>query len=441
MRRRDVLWGASALGLLGMSGCQTGAGTDGEGAGMEAAFLYAFPLYEIARTGQNRAMQTGLNKMGHRAALADHTMRAITAPNNDTIYSSAQLELSGGPMEVVSPTDTKRYFNITFMDAFTDNFAAIGSGPTKGQGGRFWIAGPEWRGAAPAGVTVLQSSTNDVWMLGRIVVDGPADIAAAKALQQQILLKPTSDAPPRAFGVKCTSSLDPQNFLAVVNDMLARSPGMMGHLAKRDAYREFGVGLAPDAAIPESLLAAWREYLPGAMDMLRGTFEFRDLITDGWTYQQPGVGSAKATPLLRSAIALGGLAALPEAEAMYYHCLFEPNGARLDGGNKYVWRVPPGGVPVDAFWSLTMYKPEPDGRYFYAQNPINRFSIGDRSEGLVKNSDGSVDILIQHEAPAEAMMPNWLPAPLGPIRLALRAYLPKPELRDRRWTVPPVKRV
>lgn len=440
MRRREVLFGVGALGALGLGGCQMGAAQAGSGTGMEAAFLYAFPLYEIARTGQNRAAAPGLNRIGHRATLADHTMRAITAPNNDTIYSSAQLELSGGPMEVVSPTDTARYFNITFMDAFTDNFAAIGTGPTKGQGGRFWIVGPEWEGTAPAGVTVLRSSTNDVWMLGRIVVDGPDDLAAAKALQQQILLKPVSATPARAFGVKCTSASDAQNYLAVVNDMLARSPGMMGHLRQRDAFRAFGIGLAPDAVVPEPLLAMWNDYLPAGLEKLRETFEFRELRRDGWTYQQPGVGSMEATPLLRSAIALGGLAALPEAEAMYYHCLFEPNGERLSGANKYVWRVPPGGVPVDAFWSLTMYSPEADGRYFYTQNPINRFSVGDRTEGLVRNADGSIDILIQHEPPTGAMAANWLPAPAGAIRLALRAYLPKAELRERKWKVPPVAR-
>lgn len=441
MRRRDVLWGAGAIGLLGMAGCQTGAAQDGAGTGIEAAFLYAYPLYEIARTGQNRAAQPGLNKLGHRATLADHTMRQITAPNNDTIYTSAQLELSGGPLEVFAPSDTKRYFNITFMDAFTDNFAAIGSGPTKGVGGRYWIVGPQWQGATPDGVNIIQAPTNDVWMLARIVVDGPEDLVAAKALQQQITLKAVSGTAPKSFGVKCTSATDAQNFLAVVNDMLARSPGTASHLKQRDAFRIFGVGLAPDAAIPPELIAAWTAYLPSGMEKLRETFEFRELISDGWTYQQPGVGSTAATPLLRSAIALGGLAALPEAEAMYYHCLFEPNGERLTGANKYVWRVPPGGVPVDAFWSLTMYAPEDDGRYFFTQNPINRFSVGDRTAGLVKNNDGSIDILIQHEQPTGPKAANWLPAPAGPIRLALRAYLPKAELRDRKWKVPPVVKV
>lgn len=440
MRRRDVLWGAGAIGLLGMAGCQTGAAQDGVGTGIEAAFFYAYPLYEIARTGQNRAAQPGLNKLGHRATLADHTMRQITAPNNDTIYTSAQLELSGGPLEISAPTDTTRYFNISFMDAFTDNFAAIGSGPTKGAGGRYWIIGPNWNGATPDGVNIIKAPTNDVWMLARIVVDGPEDLAAAKALQQQITMMPVTDATPKPFGVKCTSATDAQNFLAVVNDMLARSPGMASHLKQRDAFRMFGVGLAPDAVIPPELIAAWTAYLPDGIAKLRETFEFRELIVDGWTYQQPGVGSTAATPLLRSAIALGGLAALPEAEAMYYHCLFEPNGERLTGANKYVWRVPAGGVPVDAFWSLTMYAPEDDGRYFFTQNAINRFSVGDRTKGLVKNPDGSIDILIQHEPPTGPKAANWLPAPAGPIRLALRAYLPKAALRERTWRVPPIAR-
>ena len=107
MRRRELLWGAGALGLIAIAGCQTAATAapvEANEAGVEAAFFYAFPLYEIARTGQNRAAQPGLNRLGHRAVLADHTMRAITAPNNDTVYSSGQLELSGGPIEVSATT-------------------------------------------------------------------------------------------------------------------------------------------------------------------------------------------------------------------------------------------------------------------------------------------------------------------------------------------------
>jgi len=442
MRRRDVLRGASALGVLGATGClsmpsQPLAVTE---ANIERAFLYAYPLYEISRTGQNRAAQPGLNKIGNRATLTDASMRQITAPNNDTIYTSAQLELSGGPVEVIAPTDTQRYFNITFMDAFTDNFAGIGTRLTKGQGGKYWIIGPNWNGATPDGVNIIQSPTNDVWMLGRIVVDGPEDLAAAKALQSQISLRPATETPPRPFKVKCTSPEDPDNFLAVINEMIARSPGSQGHLGEVDLYQNLGIGRDPTFKPSAELIAAWRAYLPKGMAKLREAFQFKELISGGWSYQAPGVGERTASNLTRSAIALGGLAALPEAEAMYFHALYEPGGDRLTGARKYVWRVPSGGIPVDAFWSLTMYQPEVDGRFFFAPNPSNRYSIGDRTQGLVKNADGSIDILIQHDQPTGEKAANWLPAPAGPLRLALRAYLPRADIRERKWKAPSLVR-
>lgn len=436
MHRRELLMGAGALSLLGLAGCATQPLPLSD-ANLEKAFAFAYPLYEIARTGQTRAAQTGLNRIGHRAVLTDHTMRQITAPNNDTVYSSAQLELSGGPIEVIAPTDTQRYFNITFMDAFTDNFAGLGTRLTQGRGGTFWIAGPQWTGAAPAGVTVFRSTTNDVWMLGRIVVDGQEDLAAAKALQQQISIRALGPTPAKPFAMKCTSVEDPENFLAVINEMIARSPGGGGHLAQAGRYAALGIGTTPTP----DLIAAWRAYLPKGMALLRETFEFKSLIKDGWSYQASGVGEAAATDLVRSAIALGGLAALPEAEAMYFHALYDASGEHLTGERKYIFRAPAGGIPVDAFWSLTMYKPEPDGRYFFAQNPINRFSIGDRTRGLMKNADGSIDILIQHDQPTGEKAANWLPAPSGPIRLALRAYLPRAELLQRKWRVPALQRV
>ncbi|MEQ1779906.1 MAG: DUF1254 domain-containing protein [Hyphomonadaceae bacterium] len=444
MRRRDVLRGASALGILGLAGCASAPETGPlplNEVNIERAFLYAYPLYEISRTGQNRAAAPGLNRIGNRATLTDASMRQITAPNNDTIYTSAQLELSGGPVEVIAPTDTHRYFNITFMDAFTDNSAGIGTRLTHGQGGKFWIAGPQWSGSAPADVTVFRSSTNDVWMLGRIVVDGPDDLAAAKALQSQIALRPTADALPRPFKVKCTSPEDPENFLAVINEMIARSPGSEGHLSEVGLYKTLGITRDPEFKPSPELIAAWRAYLPKGMAKLREAFQFKQLISDGWSYQAAGVGERTASDLTRSAIALGGLAALPEAEAMYFHALFEAGGDRLTGERKYVFRVPPGGIPVDAFWSLTMYQPEDDGRFFFTPNPINRYSVGDRTAGLVKNADGSIDILIQHDQPTGAQAANWLPAPAGPLRLALRAYLPRAELRERKWKVPALVRV
>jgi hypothetical protein len=209
-------------------------------------------------------------------------------------------------------------------------------------------------------------------------------------------------------------------------------------MARASNYANVGVG--PGVTPTAEQLAMWSAYLPKGIAKLKEKFLFRDLTVNGWGYQESGVGEASGSDFLRSAIALGGLAALPEAEAMYFQSTTDETGVRLDGASKYVWRIPPGGIPASAFWSLTMYQAEPDGRFFLVQNPINRFSVGDRTPGLVKNADGSIDILIQREQPTGPLAANWLPAAAGAMRMSLRAYLPKPELRNRTWKIPPVRK-
>ncbi len=123
-------------------------------------------------------------------------------------------------------------------------------------------------------------------------------------------------------------------------------------------------------------------------------------------------------------------------EAMYWWTNADGTGRTLDGRHDYVVRFPAGQLPPnDAFWSLTMG----DAKNHYVPNPINRYNVGDRS-GLVPNDDGSVDVYIQHTAPA-GHESNWLPAPMGPFILWLRVYIPGEAILDGRYTVPPVVKV
>ncbi len=94
--------------------------------------------------------------------------------------------------------------------------------------------------------------------------------------------------------------------------------------------------------------------------------------------------------------------------------------------------------PVGAFWSITMYS-IPD--YYLVANPIGRYSIGDRTPGLVREQDGSLTIYIQREDPGGEKTRNWLPAPAGRFRPALRAYIPGPGILDESWIIPPIARV
>jgi hypothetical protein len=123
-------------------------------------------------------------------------------------------------------------------------------------------------------------------------------------------------------------------------------------------------------------------------------------------------------------------------EAMYWWTNTDGAGHTLSGKHAYRLHFPPGGLPPNhAFWSLTMGT----AKNQFVANPLNRYSVSDRS-GLVPNADGSVDIYIQNDAPAEHAS-NWLPAPSDQFILWLRAYIPGEAILHGEYQVPPVVEV
>lgn len=102
-------------------------------------------------------------------------------------------------------------------------------------------------------------------------------------------------------------------------------------------------------------------------------------------------------------------------------------GRALNGANTYTLRLHPT-PPVDAFWSLPMYS-VPD--FYLVENPINRYSIGDRTPGAGLDEDGGLTITISHERPAgEKEAANWLPSPAGDFRPVIRMYEPDSSILD-----------
>jgi len=95
--------------------------------------------------------------------------------------------------------------------------------------------------------------------------------------------------------------------------------------------------------------------------------------------------------------------------------------------------------PCRAFWSVTMYDvPE----FFLVANPIDRYSIGDRTPGVEVAADGSLTTVIQRDEPGEpARRANWLPAPAGAFRPLLRMYEPDEAVFDGGYELPPIRRV
>jgi hypothetical protein len=413
-----------------------------------SAALKAYPVYSIVRIrndallGVQHRGGAGSNLLIHRTALAGPRARQVTTPNNDTLYSFAFLDLAAGPVMLTVPALPNRYHSVALMDARTDNVVVVGTRDGGGGGEMTIRFGDGEQGQRPPpGTTIAgtyRSPSPQAWLLIRTLVDGPEDLAAARAAQAGFSLS----VPERSVRPDRTARVlpvlpDPAALLGNANPLIAESP----HLRAPDLAAT-GYGLGTDAFddLPMWRQWLWRILLPRIFDRMKsGIAEGSRTTDDGWSTSPPGIGTAQASDAVRAAVALGGLGALPVEEAVYWTATLGKDRAELDGGTGRYRLTIPADVPASAFWSLSMYERLPDGRLFYIENPLDRYAVGNRTPGLMRNADGSLSLLLSAEAPADQT--NWLPAPKGPFTLIFRAYLPRPPLKDGSWRLPPVEKL
>jgi hypothetical protein len=463
MERRAFLWSLTLSPLAAplAAGCSTGpTGPSGDArrgalpeltALAKEAYVYTFPLYAMYRARYDALERSGApNRFQHARTLATPASRAVTAPNNDTLYSSAWLDLSQGPLVLHVPDTAGRYYSLAFMDFYTNNFAYVGRRTTGTKAGDFVIVGSRGQGERPAGIPVIAAPTNGVWLLGRILVSGVEDLPTVHALQNQLTLTALSrddggTAPRRRAGIgPKPEPNNPWNYFAVVNAALTENPPpardrqVVVDLAK--------IGIGPDASFDAARFsteerAALLAGVGAAKRELETALIPRAVARPGWTKPRAELGNFGTDYFFRASVAQVGLAALEPEEAVYLSPTGDVDGRPTHGAHRYLLHFPKGGLPpVDAFWSLTMYQVEPDQRRFLVENSLNRYSIGDRTKGLVYNADGSLDISIQHQSPCAAREANWLPAPEGPFVLSLRAYQPRLALLNGQYQVPVLQR-
>jgi len=123
----------------------------------------------------------------------DASFRDVTAPNADTLYTTAWVDLAREPWILSLPDFKGRYFLFPMLDAWTNVFQVPGTRTTGTGAQTYAITGPGWRGTLPAGVREYKAPTNMVWILGRIYCTGtPEDYAAVHALQDACQLVPLS---------------------------------------------------------------------------------------------------------------------------------------------------------------------------------------------------------------------------------------------------------
>jgi hypothetical protein len=442
-RRRFLQTAAAGMAALGSAAARTARGAAAMDLTIASrdAYLYTLPLIEMAGARQRLAVATRaaaqLNEFTHQRRLADHTSRSVTTPNNDTLYSSAWLDLSRGPVSLSMPASGDRYVSLALMDMYTNNFAILGTRTTGRDGGRFTLVGPSEASAAP-GPQLVRAPTPHVWALARTLVLGASDLAAAAAVQQGFVASgPTADWPPPV----ASSSASWRDYFTSASQLLHADPPPATDRPLLARIAPLGVG--PEVEFrPEAITPAAATEIEAGIAAARAIFasSARDAaFIQGWAYPRATLGNFGEDYVYRAIVAVGGLAALPPAEAMYMRAEGEGGSGRYDGRKPWRLHFAAGGLPpVDAFWSLSLYEATADGRYFFAANDAGRYAIGDRTAGLQTNGDGSLDLWIGHDRPEKPRVANWLPAPAGPFVLTLRAYLPKPDLLNGRYRLPPV---
>ena len=430
------------------------------------AYVYGYPLVTMEMTrrvmtnvAEPQATRAPMGQLVRMRSYPDASYRDVTAPNADTLYTTAWIDVGAEPWVLSIPDMKGRYFLFPMLDGWTDVFQVPGSRTTGTGAQTYAITGPGWTGTLPAGVVEYKSPTAIVWLLGRIYCTGtPEDYAAVHALQDQCKIVPLSAwgkewMPPAG---KVDSAIDMKK---AVRDQVNALTGveyfkLLAELLKTNPPSPAGAPILPKLA--DIGIVPGKDFDPSKADpavlnrVPKLSFDriMLSFVTggdfnrvNGWLYSTK-MGQYGTNYLQRALVTAVGLGANRPEDAVYPMSKKSGPGLlaqKYDGANKYVMRFPKAQTPpVKGFWSLTMY----DNDFFFVANPINRYSISPRQD-LKANPDGSVDLLIQHESPGTDRESNWLPAPAGPFQLMLRLYWPNPDapsILDGSWVIPPVVR-
>jgi hypothetical protein len=460
-----------SLVLLFLAGCSQSPDNKGKASGAEQAvsdamdaYIYGYPLVTMDMTRKqltNVATPTGsrapmgqLLKLRTYPPVDDH---AVTAPNADTLYTIAWLDVSKEPWVFSIPDMGDRYYLMPMLDGWTDVFQVPGKRTTGGKAQKYAITGPGWSGTIPAGVTEYKSPTGLVWILGRIYCTGtPADYAAVHALQDKFSIvplssygKPYTPLPGEVdanFEMKTAvrdqvDAMSVNDYFSYLAKLLKTNPPALDDAPMVAKMANIGLSYGQD--FDSSKLGAFDKEAIKAVPKLAQVkimeyFKKAGQPVNGWIFTTK-TGLYGTDYLQRALITAIGLGANRPQDAVYPTGDKDADGKDFDtASNKYVIHIAKGQMPpAKAFWSLTMY----DDKYFFVPNSINRYTLSSRDK-FMTNADGSVDLYLQADSPGKAKEANWLPAPKAKFIPMLRLYWPQetpPSIIDGTWKPPAIK--
>jgi|HubBroStandDraft_4_1064222.scaffolds.fasta_scaffold34323_2 hypothetical protein len=392
------------------------------------AYVYFYPLVTVDVTRRQLTnIEAGkmvgrgpMNEFTHFRSYPPADLKTVVRFNFDTLYSLAWLDLTKGAMIVSAPDTDGRYYLLPMLDMWSDVFAVPGKRTSGTKAGNFAVVPPGWQGTLPTGVQKIQSPTFYVSVIGRTQTNGPSDYAAVNKVQDGYTITPLSQwgKPPQPVHVVIDPSVDMKTPpLDQVNHMPAGacfkyaaelmkvSPPHVTDWSTIERLKRIGIEPGKsydfdrlDPSVQEALDKAAKD----ALNNMYAKYPTLARAANGWQMNTDTIGVYGDYYLKRAIVAMVGLGANQPDDAIYPINFADADGKPVVGQHKYVLHFSKEEIPpVNAFWSVTMY----DDAGFQVTNPINRFAIGDR-DALKYNSDGSLDLYIQHDDPGGDKTPK-----------------------------------
>ncbi len=419
------------------------------------AMLYAYPYQEFMKLrhaalhDKDGPTYTTLNNFRHARHLATPKDRWANAPINDTFYSTNWLDVGASPVILSVPDTAGRYYVIALVGADLNTFGYVGSRLSGTAPRRIAIVAPDWKGKLPKVDQIIRSPTRDIYFNMRVLVDGPDDLARAHAVQDAFKTVPLDASADQSEPTVQPKAGDWGHLVDVANESLVRNPPPASETALLQRFAQVGIcgqgcswaGLTPQVQ------ARWQALAPQIEKGLKSALNVDNRAAmknrrNGWVpYRLPKSFGNNYAMRAGSAAMSGGILGLEAAEAIYFFASVDGKNEALGDGAHYKLHVPQGRLPADAFWSVALYEFVPGGQYL-VDNPINRYSIGDRTRGLKFNADGSLDIWVSPTDPGPDKRANWLPSPPdNKFYVFARLYQPWPEVMDPSWVPEPVEKL
>jgi hypothetical protein len=417
------------------------------------AYLWGFPLHYYSRSTPKSVEVGGsyINDFRKYPELKTAKDKFVVTPNNVTIDAYATLDVTAEPVVVFVPAIAEpRWYIVQIGDSFDEIIRNVGGikGPEPGV---YVITGPDFTGIVPGEMIQVKSRTKFGVAAVRILANGAADLPKAAEAQKGFHLMPLSaylrsglaytPRKPRplltlyeskapedirffdelgdAMGKRLPASADSTDALVASFHQIGLSAGKGFEWQTLDEPTKRGLARAAKVG-PQIVDKKW---------------EAVGEVTNGWKYTFAG-GRAGYDPGLRAALAKYELGAQLSDQVIYPNTSVDDKGEQLTGTRKYVLQFDAGKLPpVATFWNVAMYGAD----MLFVENDFGRYSFGSTTDGLRKNADGSLAILIQNDKPADTS--NWLPAPAGNFNLTMRFYGPQTPVLDGSYRLPAVKRV